>query len=156
MSILFLLSGLLSINAQKVELCDGLIKLSADAQHEDYIEWWVNGQYVGGSYNLTLLDTGVYKVEAYAYNAGCLAKVTLTVQIIPCKDCPIYTPNAVRNGAYFTPKSLCWFEFEIFNRWGENLHRGSEPWLANVQNDVYTVVVYGKGYIYRGVVVVVE
>lgn len=146
----------LLVNSQSIELCDGNIKLSANATNETHVDWYINGWFSFTGYELTIQDTGIYSIQAIAYNENCEAKFTLELNISACSTCPIYTPNAVRYGMEFTPKSLCWFEFEIYNRWGENLHRGSHPWIANVQNDVYTCVVYGKGYIYRGIVVVVE
>jgi hypothetical protein len=143
--------------------CDTTIRLKASGDNYSYVEWYLNGQFISFDeyINVIITDTGSYNVDVIAYGDQCEIRSSTKFKISSCNDCYIYIPNAVTpnedgTNDKWTPKSLCDFKFQIYNRWGEHIYSGPPPWSAPVQNDVYTYLVFFKGKRYLGKIVVVN
>jgi hypothetical protein len=143
--------------AAQVELCQVPLVVTLKATGTNYAYWTVNGLYMGYASSIEVMATDTGMVTATAsINDPCPANAEYKLAIVPCKDCAIYWPNAATEQNPWTPKSMCPFRFEIFNRWGELIYTGPPEWTAeNAQNDVYVAVIYAgnRRYISRVTVV---
>lgn len=128
---------------------------------------WDFGDGAGGSVLenpvYTYGASGDYTVTLWAVNdAGCTDSTQLTVSVRPMYTIYIpsaFSPNGDGKNDYFSPQGSGWntdtYFMAIFNRWGQMLFKttdinhawnGLMPDGAEVQEDVYTVIIHVKGF----------
>ena len=78
---------------------------------------------------------GLYSVKLLSYNAlGCVDSVIETITVLPPQSFFIpnaFTPNGDgKNDLFYIEmqEGVTVHSFQIFNRWGENVHDGLYPW----------------------------
>jgi gliding motility-associated-like protein len=109
-------------------------------------------------------DTGSYNITCFVTLSCGIDTIFNTIEIINCdnnsEECDVYIPNALtpnNDGIndYFSPSTACsfeMFEFSIFNRWGNEVYKTSNPldkWDgkykgSDCSDDVYFYVISYK------------
>ena len=91
---------------------------------------WADGS-TGTSY--TFDSAGTYALMLY--NNGCMQADTLSVNMIDCRTCDIYLPNAFTPngdgyndafGAYTNCTQIIQFSLQVYNRWGEKVYESND------------------------------
>ena len=91
---------------------------------------WADGS-TGTSYSFD--SAGTYALMLY--NNGCTQADTLSVNMIDCRTCDLYLPNAFTPngdgnndafGAYTNCTQIIQFSLQVFNRWGEKVYETND------------------------------
>lgn len=96
---------------------------------------------------ITIADSMIYVIQSE--NNGCIAYDTLIVTLDIEKTClkipDAFSPNNDNINDFFYPLSnqnFTIFDFRIYNRWGELIHRNNEPWDGTYKREDQPLGVY--------------
>lgn len=119
------------VNVAPPELSDTIICDTIDYRLSVQGDWdsieWSTGEFTP---SIKIVESGEYSISTA--KDGCTYTSSAMVEIIACKTCPVYIPNAITpNGdginerfEVFCPCDIADLQITIYNRWGNIVYKG--------------------------------